>query len=45
MYPPEATWTEVMPAAVLFDGAVVNMQKDLETVVRKLQKVEPAVLR
>jgi hypothetical protein len=45
VYPPDARWTEVIPAAVLFDGAVVNMETDLETVVRKLQKVEPVVLR
>ena len=38
VYPPGATWTDAMPPAVLFDGAVVNMEADIETAVRTLQR-------
>lgn len=38
LYPPDAVWTEAMPPAVLFDGAVVNMEADIEAMVRNLQR-------
>jgi hypothetical protein len=38
VYPPDAVWGEAMPPAVLFDGAVVNMEADIEAAVRKLQR-------
>ena len=38
VYPPGAAWTETMPPAVLFDGAVVSMETDIEAAVRKLQR-------
>ena len=37
VYPPDALWTETMPAAVVFDGAVVNMEAEIEAAVRKLE--------
>jgi len=31
VYPPDAVWTQTMPPAVLFDGAVVRMEADIAT--------------
>ena len=38
VYPRGAMWTEAMPPAALFDGAVVNMEADIEAMVLKLQQ-------
>lgn len=35
VYPPDAHWTEAMPAAVLFNGAVVNVESEIEAAIRK----------
>ena len=37
VYPPEAKWTDKMPPAVLFNGAVVHLEEELEATIRKLQ--------
>jgi hypothetical protein len=37
VYPPTATWTDKMPPAVLFNGAVVQLEQELETTIRELQ--------
>ena len=36
VYPAGVTWGEKMPAAVLFDGTVVDKQDNIEQVVRRL---------
>ena len=39
VYPPDAIWTEeAMPPAVLFDGAVVDKEAEIEAAVRKLRR-------
>jgi hypothetical protein len=38
VYPPGATWEEKMPPAVLFNGAVVHLEAEIEAAIRKLQK-------
>ena len=38
VYPPGAVWSEAVPPAELFDGAVVDMEADIEAAVRKLQR-------
>lgn len=38
VYPRGATWGEKMPPAVLFNGAVVNLEAEIEATIRKLQK-------
>ena len=38
VYPPGEIWTEAMPPAALFDGAVVSMEADIDAAVRKLQQ-------
>lgn len=38
VYPPDAVWTEAMPTAVLFNGAVVHVESEIEAAVRKLHR-------
>lgn len=38
VYPPAAIWEEKMPSAVLFNGAVVNLESEIEATIQKLQK-------
>ena len=38
VYPPESKWTEAMPPAVLFNGAVVHIEAEIEAALRKLQR-------
>ena len=38
VYPPDAVWADAMPLAVLFNGAVVRLEADLEAAIRRLQK-------
>lgn len=37
VYPRDAKWTDVMPPAVLFNGAVVELEAEMEAAIRKLQ--------
>ena len=37
IYPPDAMWGEKMPPAVLFNGAVVQLEGQIEAAIRKLQ--------
>jgi hypothetical protein len=39
VYPPDAQWTQKMPPATLFDGAVVKMEAEIEAAIRKLATV------
>ena len=38
VYAPDATWTDRMPPAVLFNGAVVHLEDEIEATIRKLQR-------
>jgi hypothetical protein len=37
VYPPDAKWTDAMPPAVVFNGAVVHLESEIEAAIRKLQ--------
>lgn len=38
VYGPDAVWGDKMPPAVLFNGPVVQLESEIEAVMRKLQK-------
>ena len=38
VYPPDAIWTDTMPPAALFNGAVVHLEAEIEAAIRKLQR-------
>jgi hypothetical protein len=38
VYSPDARWTDAVPPAVLFNGAVVHLESELEATISKLQK-------
>ena len=38
VYAPDAVWGDRMPVAAMFNGPVVDLESDLEDVVRKLRK-------
>jgi hypothetical protein len=37
VYQPDAKWNDAVPPAVLFNGAVVHLEAEIEAAIRKLQ--------
>ena len=38
VYSPDAVWADTMPAATLFQGPVIYLEREIEAAIRKLQK-------